>query len=256
MDDQAINLEGTLFCGQTFAWQKIGTTYQAVLQNRLVSLTCDSFNALVAENESLRHYFDMDWEYEKAETYLSNLDPYLSTCIASYKGLHILNQDPWEVLVSFLLSQNNNIKRIRSLYESLSRHYGTSLDSVWYSFPVPSQMKHVTEAELRSLSLGFRAPYLLDALQQHHLLEEVANQDFDEAKQTLMRIKGVGEKVASCILLFGYHHMHAFPIDTWMKKVMEQRYPGRSPSFFAPYEALAQQYLFHAERMKGVNYKQ
>jgi N-glycosylase/DNA lyase len=246
-----LNLEGTLFCGQTFAWKKIGLTYQAVLEGRLVTLTDDSFYDSIHQDPVLYHYFDMDWDYSGAESYLSTLDPHLAIYIQNHKSLHILNQDPWEVMVSFLLSQNNNIKRIRSLYERLCQHYGSLIEPMWYSFPRPHQMKSATDAQLRSLGLGFRSVYLLDALQNHHVLDLVAEQDLMTAKQTLMSIRGIGEKVASCILLFAFHQMRSFPVDTWIKKVMKQYYPNLDGTYFAPYEALAQQYLFHGIRSDG-----
>ena len=252
MGKSILNVEGTLFCGQTFAWKRIGNTYQGVVKGTLVALDMHCPDSKIEGDPMLSHYFDMAWPYAQAEAFLSERDPYLASCILRDKSIHILNQDTWEVLVSFILSQNNNIKRIQRLYDTLSETFGTRLSSGWYTFPRPMQMLGVTESELRSLGLGFRAPYVLDALEHHDLLDLVEKQAMSEAKTTLMRIRGVGEKVASCVLLFGFHQMRSFPIDTWMRKVMESRYPGHDESLFAPYEALAQQYLFHAERTKGV----
>lgn len=251
MNDTLINLEATLFCGQTFAWTKEGNRYEAVLGGRHVIFEEQDFYALVTEDAMLSHYFDMEWEYDEAERVLSARDPHLAACIKQYRSIHILNQDPWEVLVSFLLSQNNNIKRIRSMYRSLSEAYGTEVAPGVFAFPRPSQLESVTEAEFRALGMGFRAPYLVSAIAQSELLESLNTLDYVSAKEQLIGIRGVGEKVASCILLFGYHHMEAFPLDTWMQKVMKKYYPTKDKTFFAPYAALAQQYLFHGERLGG-----
>ncbi|NBK21563.1 MAG: DNA lyase [Spirochaetia bacterium] len=246
-----INLEQTLFCGQSFAWTKTGSLYEAVLFGRCIRLDEQNFASVVADDPELAAYFDMDWEYAKAQSYLSSLDPYLASCITRYEGLHLLNQDPWEVLISFLLSQNNNIKRIRSMYQTLCCTYGSEVATQKFAFPSPQQLEMATEAELRALGMGFRAPYLLDAIRYHALLDEIPNLSTEKAATHLMTIKGVGPKVAACILVFAFHRMDAFPLDTWMLKVMKSRYPGKDASFFEPYAALAQQYLFHAERLGG-----
>lgn len=247
----SIHLDATLFSGQTFAWSKQDGVYQAVVGRQLVCFTEKTFDPLLAQNGALRRYFDMDWEYGRAESYLSSLDPHLARAIQAYKGLHILNQDPWEVLMGFLLSQNNNIKRIRGMYELLSKHFGTHVEGPWYAFPRQEQLMNVSEQDLRQLGMGFRAPYLLDAIQNHALLQAIPDLGDEEAYRALQTIRGVGPKVALCILAFAFHRQQAFPLDTWMLKVMKTRYPGRDASYFAPYAALAQQYLFHFERTQG-----
>ncbi len=244
----SINLENTLFCGQTFAWSKQGEVFQAIVDGRVIEIDETNFPSTIAHDSKLRQYFDMDYEYENAESILSERDPYLASCIKDYGSIHILNQDPWEVLMSFLLSQNNNIKRITSMYKRLSETYGKQLDANHYTFPRPEELLVVTEADFRKLGMGFRAPYLVDAVANHQLLQDIPSLDFSSAMQHLKIIKGVGDKVASCILLFAYHRMEAFPLDTWMLKVMKARYPSKDATFFAPYAALAQQYLFHGER--------
>ena len=247
----SIHLKATLFSGQCFAWSEEDGIYQAVLNQQLVGFTEDTFDSVVSSHAQLLHYFDMDWEYEKALSYLCSLDEHLSVAIKSFRGIHILNQDPWEVLMSFLLSQNNNIKRIRSMYANLSEEYGTHVEGPWYAFPRPQQLQGVSESDLRALGMGFRAPYLLDAIQNHTILQTIPSLSDEKASEALQTIKGVGPKVALCILAFAYHRQQAFPLDTWMLRVMENRYPGRDASYFAPYAALAQQYLFHYERSQG-----
>ncbi len=245
---EAINIDATLFCGQSFAWQKMGERYQAVLAGRPVSFTREELPALLERDDDVCAYFDCSFDYAKAEEELSLLDPYLRACIASYSSLRILRQDPWEVTISFILSQNNNIARIRGLYCRLSESYGTPLGNGFYTFPRPEQLSAVTEEELRSLGTGFRAPYIIDAIKKSRILDEIGALDDGEAQEALMRIDGVGVKVSSCILLFAYHRLRVFPIDVWVKRIMAERYPDTGSGVFAPYEGLAQQYLFHAYR--------
>ena len=199
MNDTLINLEATLFCGQTFAWTKEGPTYEAVLGGRHIMFEEADFPTLVAEDATISHYFDMEWEYDEAERELSALDPHLSLLISQYRSIHILNQDPWEVLVSFLLSQNNNIKRIRGMYQTLSRTYGTEVSPGVFAFPRPEQLEGVSETAFRALGMGFRAPYLISAISHADLLESIESLDYLSAKELLKSIRGVGEKVASCI---------------------------------------------------------
>lgn len=246
-----INMEATLFCGQTFAWYKEGAAYHAVLQARHIVIPLENALPTILDDPLLFHYFDMGWEYEKAERHLSNLDPHLFRLLAQYRSIHILNQDPWEVLISFLLSQNNNIKRIRSMYTTLSKRYGDEVDESVFAFPRVDQVSGVDETTFRELGMGFRAPYLISAIEHAGVLDRIPSLEYLQAKELLKEIRGVGEKVASCILLFGFHHMEAFPLDTWMLKVMKRYYPEKDASYFAPYAALAQQYLFHGERMGG-----
>ena len=253
MQNSTIDLQTTLFCGQCFGWKKENGVFRSVIDKKPVSLTQENFSTSVQKHVFLAHYFDLDWEYEKANMYLSTLDPHLKHAIEMFQGLHILNQDPFEVLICFILSQNNNILRIRKMYEALCTHYGTEVAFHLYAFPSPFELKNATEEELRALGMGFRAPYLLDAIQKHALLDGLEKLPFSEALECLKTIKGVGPKVGSCILLYGFHHMEAFPLDTWMLKVMKTWFPTEEGTYFAPYAALAQQYLFHYARTRGLS---
>jgi N-glycosylase/DNA lyase len=243
-----INIEATLFCGQSFAWTEEGGQYTAVLGDRVVRFEAQSLPSLLKEDEELAAYFDSDYDYLGAEKYLSLLDPHLERYVAEYRGLRILRQDPWEVLVSFILSQNNSIKRIRGLYRRLSETYGSEIVPGLYTFPRPEQLARADEDALRTLGLGFRAPYVLDAVGQHRLLETIENLDDELGSLQLQRIAGVGPKVASCILLFGFGRRDVFPLDVWMKRIMHNLYPDKDSSFFSPHGGLAQQYLFHGYR--------
>ncbi|MGB4407199.1 MAG: DNA glycosylase [Sphaerochaeta sp.] len=253
MKDFPVDLQATLFCGQCFGWQEEGGVFQSVVNGVLVQFKEESFLSTLADDSMLEHYFDMDGLYAEANEHLSLLDPKLSFAVRMFGGLHILNQDPFEVLICFILSQNNNIARIRQMYAKLAQTYGKAVNGTLYAFPLASEMKDATEEDFRKLGMGFRAPYLVDAIQkQASILQQVPSLDFETALKLLMTIRGVGPKVGHCILLYGFHRMEAFPMDTWMQKVMITWYPGKDPTYFAPYAGIAQQYLFHYARTEGL----
>ena len=158
--------------------------------------------------------------------------------------LRILKQDHWITTISFILSQNNNIKRITGLYRKLCRNYGHEVEEGYWSFPTPEELSRATEEDLRALGVGFRAPFIIDAVNKHEILYQIDSLDFDSAMEKLQEIKGIGPKVASCILIFSYARREGFPMDTWMKQCMAKYYPEKDKSYFHPYEALSQQYLF------------
>ncbi len=234
------NLDEILFGGQSFSWRKEGDEYTAVLSERVYRIR----SLEDARDGYLREYFDLDYDYEKARAEIAAKDSILKEATEAVGLLRILKQDKWIALISFILSQNNNIKRITGLYQRLSERYGHEVEKGYWSFPSPEELSVATEADLRALGVGFRAPFILDAVKKAHILEEAEDLPFDEASRLLETIKGVGPKVASCILIFAYQRRDGFPLDVWMKKVMAEHYPGKDPSYFAPYQALSQQYLF------------
>jgi len=252
MKDYPIDLQATLFCGQCFGWQEEDGVFQSVVQGKHVQFTRETFLSTIANDDRLAHYFDMDGGYLEANAHLTLLDPKLMLAVTKFGGLHILNQDPFEVLICYILSQNNNIARIRQMYTRLAQTYGTAVCDTLHAFPTASQMEEATEEDLRKLGMGFRAPYMVDAIHKHALLEQVPSLDFEKALELLMTIRGVGPKVGACILLYAFHRMEAFPMDTWMQKVMAAWFPGKDSTYFAPYAGIAQQYLFHYARTEGL----
>lgn len=243
------NLEATLFCGQAFGWKKENSTYQAVLDNRLITLNQENPFSTINEDLFLYHYFDMEYPYAEAEAVLQKKDPHLASIITAHASIHILNQDPFQTMISFITSQNNTIKRIRSLLEKLSHQCGKEVEEGFYSFPTAEELlRHASEDTLRSLGFGYRSPYIIEAAKSHNLLEEVSRQDDEQGQTTLESVSGIGPKVAACILLFGFGRKDVFPIDTWIKKIMKKYYPDEEPSFFSPYRGIAQQHLFYNER--------
>ncbi len=243
------NLREILFGGQTFSWREEEDGVFASPLNGKVYRIRSISDAL---NDSFLHtYFDLDYDYEKARRDIMAKDDILASAVKSVGKLRILKQDEWTAAISFILSQNNNIKRITALYNKLSLTYGRKIEEGFYSFPTADEMRGTSEDDLRRLGVGFRAPYILSAIERSDIFEEVKSLDFDSAMEALKTIKGIGDKVASCILIFGYGRRDGFPIDTWMRKCLASYYPGVDIEYFAPYKALCQQYLFSYIRMIG-----
>lgn len=163
-------------------------------------------------------------------------------------GIRVLRQPAWEALVAFIVSQNNNVPRIKGILARLCRNFGEPVG--WdYGFPSPERLAEQSEEALAPLRCGWRAAYLLDAAQKVASgalpLEQIAALPLPEARQALQTVRGVGPKVAECVLLYGMGRLEAFPLDVWMKRAMAVLFPGRRPEDFGPYAGIAQQYIFH-----------
>ena len=217
---------------------------------------------------SLGHYLRMDDDLEAIYSCIDT-DPRMHGAIAEYRGLRLLRQDPWECLVSFICSANSNIPRISATMESLAQNYGQPLtlgDYVDYSFPSPDKLAEAGEAALRDLKLGFRAKYVAKAAERVALgevkLEPLRYLPYQEAKDVLTSLPGVGDKVADCVLLFSLDKLDACPIDRWVRRAMEEWYlDGAKLNYksirawslekWGGYAGYAQQYLFHQKRLLG-----
>ena len=240
------NLREILLGGQSFSWRDEGDgVFSAVLNERVYRIRSI---ADASSDPFLRSYFDLDYDWKKAREEIGAKDAILREAVESTGLLRLLHQDHWIATISFILSQNNNIKRITGLYDRLSRRFGHEVEPGYFSFPTPEEMAGTSEKELRGLGVGFRAPFILD---KRGVLDEIDGLGYDEAGKRLMTIKGIGPKVASCILIFSYQKREGFPLDVWMKKVMAEYYPDKDPSYFHPHEALSQQYLFSWIRSRG-----
>ena len=195
-----------------------------------------------------RDYFDLDTDYNAIKAEIVELCPALKSAAESISGIRILRQEPWEALCSFIISQNNNIPRIKGIITRLCECWGEKHDG-YYSFPSADTLSRLTVEELAPLRAGFRARYILDAAQKvadgEIVLEEMYGLPIADCRRELMKITGVGVKVAECTLLYGLHRLEAFPIDVWMKRALEKWYPNGLPDCVKGYEGTAQQYLFH-----------
>ena len=176
-------------------------------------------------------------------------------------GIRILHQDHWEALCSFIISQNNNIPRIKKIIEALCSAYGDVIyidenGKNYYSFPSPEKILEAGEKKIFELKTGFRAKYIIDAARKvssgEISFEEIEKASTDEAMKILCKICGVGPKVASCVLLFSFRKYDCFPIDVWVKKILDKYYPDfTGKEYFGEYAGIAQQYLFYYERCQN-----
>ena len=218
-----------------------------------------------ADKDWLLHYLGVEEDLQEKEKIIASIDPVMEAAITHGKGMHLLRQEPFETLISFILSANNHIPRIKSLVEKLSLHYGEKIGENVYAFPSPEELSRATLEELRNLGLGYRDKYVLDAARKvsggEIDLEKIYTLSSADGSKELEKIKGVGKKVASCILLFSYGKRDNFPVDTWIKQALGLYYPEKIKefptveAFFSGYfgedAGLAQQYLFHYMRTKG-----
>ena len=196
-------------------------------------------------------YFDLETDYGSLKTALCS-DPIMAEATTYAPGIRVLRQDGWEALCTFIISQNNNIKRIRGIVERLCESFGEPIDG-GFDFPTAERMAQLTPEDLAPLRSGFRAKYLLDAAKKVSEgivdLSAIPSMSYEEAQAHLRQIHGVGPKVADCTLLFGFYRLDAFPMDVWMKRAMATLYPDGLPEKILPYRGIAQQYLFHYARM-------
>lgn len=264
------DLAQTLECGQCFRFYKQSENdYVIVAYGKLLHIIQQDKKLIFLDTskeevESLwMYYFDLQRDYGAIKKFLLKKDKTLKNAIEEKRGVRILNQEFHEVLISFIISQNKQIPQIKQLVRRISENYGEYLGEIngekYYSFPTPEKLGVITEQNYRDMKTGFRAPYLFDASQR--LANGVINQKMfsklteEEALQVLLEIKGVGEKVANCVMLFALGYREVFPIDVWIKRIMETLYfegkdtPKNTIQEFAKdiygkYGGYAQQYLF------------
>ncbi len=256
-DVQCLDLELTLDCGQAFRWVKnADNSFSGVAKGVYLNISKQG-NDVILKNttkenfESIWYdYFDFGRDYVKITDTLKQ-DSLIAPTVDEYYGIRILNQDSWEALCSFVISQQNNIKRIKGIIDRLCRKYGERVYNDFYSFPDAQTLSRLSAADFEELGCGYRAKYLerlaKDVADGRIDLEKIKALSLDEARKELLNIYGVGIKVANCALLFGFGFYDAFPVDVWMKRVMEY-YPDGLPKCFDGIGGIAQQYLFHWAR--------
>ena len=262
--DFCFSAKQTFECGQCFRWniapgseEYIGVAFGTparigVTENGLIRIHSfpGSFQTI------WQNYLDLDRDYD---TIRENISIDFNTCSAAAfgAGIRILRQEPWEALCSFILSQCNNIPRIKGIVETLCRLYGEPLEfegKLLYTFPDAERIATLDEAKLAPLRAGYRTPYVLAAARwiaegrlNPSILSDMSTAD---AKKALMLLPGVGEKVASCVLLFGLHKLDAFPVDVWVRRALDKLYGGAfdPAAAFGEYAGVAQQYIFYHAR--------
>ena len=268
------NLKDTLECGQCFRWEKDNeedNTYIGVLKDRVIKvkqienkLYIDSSNYDNLESV-VKKYFDLDVDYYKIEKVISTFDENIKKAVKNTSGIRILNQNFFEMIMSYIISANNNIPRISKSIKDISQKYGKKVifeNNEYYLFPTAQKLKNVTEEDFKKCGVGFRARYLkntVKAILENKIdLEQIKKLDTKEAKEELLNLQGVGPKVADCILLFSCERREVFPIDVWVERVMHNLYFKNSTKRirkndileyanknFGEYAGIVQQHLFH-----------
>lgn len=249
-----LDLDETLDCGQAFRWsRKDEKTYCGYFLDRYLEIEEFGDEKFIFRNTSEEEflnvwadYFDLHTDYGELKKRFSE-DSVLAEACKFAGGIRLLKQDAWECLCSFIISQNNNIPRIKGIISRLCERFG--------GFPGPDVLAGETAESLGFLRSGFRAAYIADAAYKVSSgitdLEKIKYMSHDEAGKKLMEIKGVGPKVSECVLLFGMYRTEAFPEDVWIKRVMASFYPDGMPECTKGFEGIAQQYLFHFARNHG-----
>lgn len=263
------DLGQTLECGQCFRFNKLGENHYIVNGKNNIAEISQEEDELIFYNISEReiynywiNYFDLNTDYSHIKNEIILKDSKMEEIIEVGSGIRILNQDFFETLISFIISQNKQIPQIKQVIGNISREYGEFLSKDYYGFPTLEALSKVSEEGFRSVKAGFRARYLVDACEKVKagLVEEerLKANSYDEAMKELCLIKGVGNKVANCVILFGLGKKEAFPIDVWIKRILEDIYFKEETKLevlqtfakekFGEYGGYAQQYLFYYAR--------
>jgi len=264
-----------LECGQCFRFENAGEHWVVAALGEVLHI-CQAGGgvefwypgkALLGEEFAARWvpYFDMERDYGAILAKICRGDSVMAAAAEFAPGIRILQQEPWEMLISFIISQNNRIPQIKKVIAAICERFGDEIGG-GHAFPTPLQLLGATEGDLRECKAGFRARYIMDAADKAAAgeipLERGNNATTEELRRCLLDVTGVGEKVAHCILLFGYGRFDSFPVDTWVQKVMQEYYFGGKAvkpaeiqkyagAKFGEYSGFAQQYLFHYMRMKN-----
>ncbi|MCW3977458.1 MAG: hypothetical protein NWE77_05955 [Candidatus Bathyarchaeota archaeon] len=283
------NLDFTLQCGQAFRWKKIDDWWYGVVRQKAVKVRQNEstleFQTYPEEldSEFLENYFRFDDNLPRIHSLIVK-DEHIKAAVERFKGLRLLRQEPWECLISYICATNKNIPAIKDMILNISKRFGKKLQfdgQEFYTFPKPLDLANASIEDLRACKLGFRAERVLEVSHkitaEEFNLEALKELNYEEAKAELMKLSGVGPKVADCILLFSLDKLEAFPIDVWIKRVVMECYSDHfEPSFvkevlskksltrreynsiglfgrgyFGEFVGYAQEYLFHFKRCRS-----
>lgn len=277
-NQESFELKDIFECGQCFRWNKQNDgSYTGVIKQGVLNVKKDSnkiyFKGMLNGDikEIVEEYFDLNRNYEDIKNELSNIDKYLKESIEYGKGIRILNQDLWETIISFIISANNNIPRIKGIIDKISKKYGQEVEwngEKYYTFPSPEELAKASIQDLRELGTGFRDQRIFETtqliLQNKPDLQKLHEEtDTLKVREELLSLSGVGPKVADCILLFStLKRFDVFPIDVWVRRVMNELYIKNedenkvnkkeimrlAEEKFGKLEGMAQQYLFYWKR--------
>ena len=258
-DIRDLELSETLDCGQCFRWkEQADGGFLGVVRGRAATAYIDGDRLILdgadeADREMWADYFDLSLDYSAVKARLSALHPVMAEAAKYAPGIRILRQEPFEALITFIISQNNNIKRIAGIVDRLCSSFGEPIGDGLYAFPTAQRLAAMEPDDLAPIRAGFRHRYIIDGARRvaggDIDLEQIRLMPYDEARRELMRITGVGVKVADCVLLYGLHRLDSFPLDVWMKRAMAVLFDGMDPAVFGDCAGIAQQYIFHYSRM-------
>lgn len=278
IDAESFEPRDVFECGQCFRWNKQEDgSYTGIFKQNVVNVKkADNkiiFRGICKENikDECIKYFDLNTNYDNIKSKLSNVDNYLKTSIEYGEGIRILNQDLWETLISFIISANNNIPRIKGIIERISKSYGEKI--VWdkaeyYTFPTPQELSKASVEDLRNIGLGFRDVRVYETTkiinENPNKLKELEDEkDVNKLREELLKFPGVGPKVADCVMLFStLKKLEVFPIDVWVRRVMNELYIKNddetkinkkeieelAKTKYGNLAGIAQQYLFYWRR--------
>ena len=269
---ECFNLKYTLECGQCFRWECIeDNTYIGVIEDRVIKIKQQGNKLLIWSSlttnleQAVSKYFDLNKDYSFLEKEIAKIDKNVEESLKYSSGIRILNQPLFETIISYIISANNNIKRISRSVKDISRKYGKKVlfeNNEYYLFPTLEEIANITIDDLLECGTGFRARYIKNVinyfLDNKNFLMNLENMDTETARKSLMSLMGVGPKVADCILLFSLKRGEVFPIDVWVKRIMEKLYFKDNTSIkeiseyakdkFGKYAGIVQQHLFHNVR--------
>jgi N-glycosylase/DNA lyase len=262
-------------CGQVFGWEKEDAAYWGIIKDTCVGLhqegdSVSFFSVRDLEPSDIITYLGLDDDMD-AILHSIAVDTFMERAVSCARGLRLLKQDPWPCLCSYILSANNRVARIDALVKAIAREFGKGHavgDRTVYSLPTPCVLAGCVESGLRACGVGFRAPYLLGAAR---LLadgtvdfDDIDKMSYQEGREVLKTIPGVGDKIADCVLLFAFSKYEAFPVDVWIKRAMQKIYfDSRDVSLneirefgrqrFGRYAGYAQEYIYYYARIEGLN---
>lgn len=274
-DIRDFNITHIFECGQCFRWNREDDgSYTGVVKNKVINVlqqenTVEFNNINTDDFDIIKNYFDFDTDYETIKNTL-NTDEIMAEAIKFGEGIRILNQEEWETMVSFMISANNRIPMIKKVIENLSISFGDYIGNYrgkeYFSFPTAERLSAAPVERILECKTGFRAPRIKAAatrfLTEKDKIYNIKNMSYDEGLAYLKTYKGIGDKVANCILLFSMRHIDTFPVDVWVRRVMQTLYVSKdtkdadirkfAENKFGKYSGFAQQYLFYYARENGI----
>jgi len=271
-DIKDFNVSHIFDCGQCFRWNKEEDgTYTGVVGDKVINVgqagsTVVFNNANMEDYDSvIKNYFDLDTDYSEIKNKI-NTDDIMDKAIKFGDGIRILNQDEWEIMISFMISANNRIPMIKKVIENLSKSFGSFICNFkgkdYYAFPTAEQLSSAPLEKIKDCKSGFRSPRIKEAatrfLQEKDIIYNIKNTNYEEGLNYLKTYCGIGDKVANCVLLFSMKQFDTFPVDVWVRRVMQTLYVDKNTndkeirsfaeSKFGNLSGYAQQYLFYYAR--------